>query len=302
MRRIFGSRPTRFERGDAVRLKTALPANGLERGMVGTISEVRRTKLPSYDVQFLNASGVVGRSVVDETDLMPADGRRFDDNDVVRLRRDVPSEGLATGTVGIVSEVSPGPPVRYIVEFVNASGAVIARSALFDDDLASPDEAPESDAGAPSDGGSGDAPEETGLADDQLDQLIAELRTQGQAMQQQSAQEQAAQEQSAQAGPPSPQAETPARQVEPPVQEPDEPSGVVDDAPPSDGRITKFVRGDAVRLNAAPPSAGFEAGAEGTVTWVILGQPVAYLVEFRNASGGTGPPTKVEEPYLSFAR
>ena len=59
--------------------------------------------------------------------------------------------------------------------------------------------------------------------------------------------------------------------------------------------------GEAVRLEADLPSAGFEAGAEGTVTWVILGPPVSYLVEFRTEGGGTSGPTKVEETYLSFA-
>ena len=259
--------------------------------------------------------------MVDESDLMPADGRKYDDNDVVRLRRDVPSEGLTTGTVGVVSEVSPGPPVKYVVEFVNANGAVIARTALFDEDLSSPDEAPERNAGAASaqeTGAEPGGPEETGLADDELDRLIAELRTQGQTMQQQSARERATRERESQARAEAaeqgsgetpdqqtaePQAqpeEPPAQLAEPPVQQPAG-GGQAGGAPPSAGRRTKFVRGEMVRLDADLPSAGFGAGTEGTVTWVILGPPVSYLIEFRNAAGGTGPPTKVEETYLSFA-
>ena len=299
MRRIFGSRPTRFQRGDAVKLKTAIPNDRLESGMVGTISEVRRTKVPSYEVQFINVTGVVGRFVVDESDLMPADGREYDDNDVVKLRRDVPSQGLTAGTVGIVSEVSSGPPVAYVVEFVNASGATIARTTLSDEDLSSPDEAPER-AATPQDerglsGIVGEGPDETGLADDQFDELIAELRTQGQAMQQQSAQERNTEER------PEPEPEAQSEPKAEPARPAEQPVGGTRAVTPSDGRATKFVRDEVVRLNVGLPSEGFEAGTEGTVTWVILGPPIAYLVEFRDASGGVGRPTRVEETYLSFA-
>lgn len=295
MRRIFGSRPTRFEKGDAIRLKTALPSANLDAGTVGTISRSHRTKLPSYDVQFINVGGVVGRFVVDEPDLMPADGRRFDDNDVVRLRRDVPSQNLKSGTVGVVSEVSYGPPIRYVVEFVDANGRTIAQTALFDEDLASPDAPQERSAEAQDEQGAGAGPEEeTGLADDQLDELIAELRTQGQAMQQQAAQERAEQA-------PNPQ-EVPAAQEQALQEQAEEPAaGGTRNEPPSDGRRTRFVRGEPVKLDSDLPSSGLAAGSEGTVTWVILGPPVSYLVEFRAAGGGSSPPTKVEETYLSFA-
>ena len=309
MRRIFGSRPTRFGRGDAVRLKTALPNDGLERGMVGTISEVRRTKVPSYDVQFISTNGVVGRFVVDESDLMPADGRKYDDNDVVRLIRDVPSRGLKTGTVGIVSEVAAGSPIEYTVEFVDANGVLIARTTLVDEDLASPDEAPGRSATAPVGGTSGEGPDEAGLADDQLDELIAELRSQGQAMQQETAQERATQARQEQQAQEEQQAQRQEQAQQQQQQVPDEPAAEeapvqpaagggrrVDDAPPSDGRTTRFVRGESVRLDADLPSAGLGAGTEGVVTWVILGPPVSYLVEFAG-----GAPTKVEETYLSPA-
>ena len=300
MRRFFGSRPTRFGRGDAVRLKTALPNDNLEWGMVGTISEVRRTKVPSYEVQFISTNGVVGRFVVDESDLMPADGRKYDDNDVVRLIRDVPSRGLKIGTVGIVSEVAPGPPVEYTVEFVDANGAMIARTTLVDEDLSSPDESPGRDASAPAGGTSYEGPDdEAGLADEQLDELIAELRSQGQAMQQETAQQRATQARQAQQDE---QAQQQAQQTrdEPAAEAPVQPAsggrGVGSAPPPSDGRTTRFIRGEAVRLEADLPSAGLGAGAEGMVTWVILGPPISYLVEF-----GGGGPTKVEETYLSPA-
>ena len=285
--------------------------------MVGTISEVLRTKTPSYDVQFINVDGVVGRFTVDESDLMPADGRRYDDNGVVKLGRDVPYQNLTVGAVGIVSEVSPGPPVRYTVEFADV------RTTLFDADLSSSDEeSPEhDDTPTPNEGVIVEEPEEElGLADDEFDALIAELRSQGQAMQQQTAQEeQAAQapreeaaplEQAPQEAPTlpeqapqgeaDPEAEQPARPVEPspwPVAG----GARTDDVPPSDGRRTRFVRGETVRLEVDLLSEGFEAGTEGTVTWAMLGPPVAYLVEFRDASGGVGRPTRVEETNLSFA-
>lgn len=320
MRRFFGGRPTRFGRGDAVRLKTGLPDDGLESGRVGTIVEVRRGRLtsyaaPAYGVQFIDAEGVVGRFEVDEADLMPADGRRFDDNDAVRLRRDVPTQGLTSGTVGTVSEVSPGPPVRYVVDFADANGTITAQTALFDEDLSSPDAPVEHDAESQP---AGAEPEETGLADDQLDQLIAELRTQGQAMQQQTARERAegvqegpqAQEEAqaqesqapveqAQEEPQEPQAEEPQVPAAQAPQEPDEPPAVKKE-PPADGRRTRYVRGETVRLEAELTSAGFEAGAEGTVVWAILGPPVSYLVEFRNPDGGTSSPTKVQESDLSY--
>ena len=112
-------------------------------------------------------------------------------------------------------------------------------------------------------------------------------------------QQQPAREEPPQAQPPQEQAEPaepPAQAVEPPVR-PAEPSVQV---PPSDGRRTRFIRGEAVRLGADLPSAGFGAGAEGVVTWVILGPPVSYLVEFQSG-GGSSAPTKVEEGYLSPA-
>lgn len=289
MRNIFGRKSTRFDRGDAVRLKTTIPNENLESGMVGTISEVRRSKLPSYQVQFINTSEVVGRFTVDETDLMPADGRRFDDNDVVRLRRDVPSEGLSVGKVGIVSEVETGPPLQYVVEFVDASGTMIARTTLVDEDIVSPDEALERSAVAAT-GASGNegAPAEegalgVGLADDELDNLIEELRSQGQAMQRQSAQDQAE--------------PTPAEPAEEPTVETGPSSS---QEPPSDGRRTRYVKGETVRLDVDLISDGVDAGTEGTVTWAILGPPIAYLVEFRDANGAARPMTKVEETYLSF--
>ena len=298
MRNIFGRKSTRFERGDAVRLKTAIPNEKLESGMVGTVSEVRRAKLPSYDVQFINTSGVVGRFTVDETDLMPADGRRFDDNDVVRLRRDVPSEGLSIGKVGIVSEVSSGPPIQYVVEFVDASGATIARTTLVDEDVVSPDEAPERPDATENEAASGEGALGTGLADDELDNLIEELRSQGQTMQQQSAEREAA------PTPVEPTADAPSPGVPAPVEPAEEPpveTRNTSQEPPSDGRRTRFVRGEAVRLDVDLISDGIEAGTEGTVTWAMLGPPVAYLVEFRDANGGTRPATKVEETYLSFS-
>lgn len=70
------------------------------------------------------------------------------------------------------------------------------------------------------------------------------------------------------------------------------------DLMPADGRRTRYVRGETVRLEAELTSAGFEA--EGTVVWAILGPPVSYLVESRNPDGGTSSPVKVQESDLSY--
>ena len=44
---------------------------------------------------------------------------------------------------------------------------------------------------------------------------------------------------------------------------------------------------------------GIPAGAIGAVTWVNLGPPVAYLVEFAGDTGAEPVTTKVQESHLS---
>ncbi len=67
---------------------------------------------------------------------------------------------------------------------------------------------------------------------------------------------------------------------------------MISGASPSDGSRIRFIQGEAVRLDADLLSV--DLGAEGSVTWVILGPPIFYLVEFRVAGGGTRPQMKVE--------
>ena len=120
-------------------------------------------------------------------------------------------------------------------------------------------------------------------------------------MQQQASQEQAARAPREEA--PTLLEQVPQGEQAPPEEPPVPPvadEGRANDAPPSDGRRTMFVNGEAVRLDADLPSAGIGAGTVGVVTWVILRPPVSYLVEFRSG-GESGPPTKVQETYLSPA-
>lgn len=302
MRRIFGGgdRPTRYDRGDSVKLKTALPAHGLEAGTIGEVATVRPTDGPSYGVRFAGTNGAAEGLVVREGNLMPDDGRNHDAGDVVALTKDVPMQRLRAGDVGAISEVSLGPPVRYTVEFPDAT------TTLLDAALSSTKETPEGPSGAPGgqeEGGAEGAgstdggPEEAGLTDEELDELMAELRSQGPAAQGPRGQE------------PEPEGAHPQEEARPEVAQGKEedtaaPTRPVErpavagayPAPPSDDRKTRFVRGDAVLLGADLPSAGIGAGTEGTVTWTMLGPPVSYLVEF-----GGGAPTKVEETHLSPA-
>lgn len=226
---------------------------------------------------------------------------RFEKNDVVRLRRDVPSQNLRSGTVGLVSEVSPGPPARYVVEFVD--DAAVARATLSDEDLSPPDGAPAPD--TPTD----PEPDGIGLTDDQLAELIEGLWPREQAtgdtrdVREQDKREQHTREQDERPVRPDEPRAVPAAtagyepRVEPATTAGDETSTT----PPSGGRRTRFVKGDAVRLDVDLPSAGFGAGTDGVVTWTILGPPVSYLVEFLAAGGGSSAPVKVEETYLSPA-
>lgn len=51
-------------------------------------------------------------------------------HEVVRLRSDVPEDGLRAGAVGVVVEVFDQPYVAYEVEFVDDKGRTIAQRAL----------------------------------------------------------------------------------------------------------------------------------------------------------------------------
>ncbi len=61
----------------------------------------------------------------------------FNEYDVVRLKRDMPSHGLVAGTRGTIVVVYEDPhlPRAYEVEFVNAKGKTLAIVTLKENDL-----------------------------------------------------------------------------------------------------------------------------------------------------------------------
>ena len=134
----------KFAKNDAVRVKSEVPGSDVEVGAVGIVVDTRRGKIPSYDVRFADPRGMMtGIIAVEEDSLQLADGRKFDDNDVVRLNRDILARGLAVGTTGIVAEVVPGSPFSYMVEFINADGSTMDSTRIEESYLSSLDEAAE---------------------------------------------------------------------------------------------------------------------------------------------------------------
>jgi hypothetical protein len=61
---------------------------------------------------------------------------KFQINDAVRLLVDLPDEGLARGTVGVVVADFSDPQEAYEVEFVNEEGETVAQMALLPSQLA----------------------------------------------------------------------------------------------------------------------------------------------------------------------
>ncbi len=64
----------------------------------------------------------------------------FKDNQVVKLKRDLPSEHLELGTVEVIvmvypADLSPGLPQSYEVEFAGKDGITLALVTLTDSDI-----------------------------------------------------------------------------------------------------------------------------------------------------------------------
>lgn len=60
----------------------------------------------------------------------------FEDYEVVKLKDDLPSEGLSAGARGTVLMVYPEPPSEYEVEFLDGDGETLAVLTLPEEKLA----------------------------------------------------------------------------------------------------------------------------------------------------------------------
>ncbi len=60
----------------------------------------------------------------------------FEDYEVVKLKADLPAEGLKAGARGTVLMVYPEPPQEYEVEFLDGDGQTLAVLTLPEDRLA----------------------------------------------------------------------------------------------------------------------------------------------------------------------